>query len=84
VEKVKIMFQGGFVGLECSFNGGVEGSETERLGEFYPENVSSEQIFAVGTAKPVDKFQLLFNKSADFYGRITIYKIDVVGSKMTK
>jgi hypothetical protein len=84
VETVRIMFQGGFVGVDCSFHGGVEGGELEKLGDFYPQDVNSEQVFVVGSVKPVDRFQVLFTRSTDHYGRVTIYKIDLLGSRLAK
>ena len=81
VETVKIMFQGGFVGLACEFYGGAGKTESEKLGDFYPEDINSEQVFQVGQKKPVERFQIVFNKSTDFFGRVTIYKVDVLGAK---
>ena len=81
VETVKIMFQGGFVGLGCECYGGSGKTEFEKLGDFYPEDMNAEQVFRVGLRKAVDRFQLVFNKSTDFFGRVTIYKVDILGTK---
>lgn len=41
--------------------------------------ILSEQDFDTTCTQPLDKFKILFNASTDFYGRVTIYKLDILG-----
>ena len=92
------MFQGGFVGKvkftkplfkrqqDCEFLGS-DGTEWKLICKFYPEDINSWQTFDVKAkgqtdSGPLTKLQILFKESTDFYGRVTIYKLDVIGSEI--
>ena len=64
---------GGFVGKECY----VETEGTNKVLEFYPEDSNKLQNFYLKERINVKKIRIAFNSSTDFYGRITIYKLDV-------
>ncbi|XP_077989582.1 nuclear receptor 2C2-associated protein-like [Glandiceps talaboti] len=78
IEELQIQFQGGFVGKECCIDG-FHGDEFTRITEFYPEDVNSLQRFPISSSAMVTKLKIVFNDSTDFFGRITIYKLDVIG-----
>ena len=67
------LFLGGFVGKECY----VETEGTNKVLEFYPEDGNKLQNFYLKERINVKKIRIAFNSSTDFYGRITIYKLDV-------
>ena len=78
-------FQGGFVGTNCSIYGTPpDGGERQKVGEIYPEDVNTEQVFkldALGAALPsVQLLEVRFDSSTDFYGRVTIYNLNVLGT----
>ena len=53
------------------------------LGEFHALDNNSEQTFAINpTGSSVTKLKLTFTTSSDFFGRITIYKLDVLGRRV--
>ncbi|TPX68601.1 hypothetical protein SpCBS45565_g03009 [Spizellomyces sp. 'palustris'] len=87
VSELHIMFQGGFAGKECKLVGVVdhrrpEEEQWEDLLNFYPEDSNSLQVFPIkeGASKqPWRKLRIIFLNSTDFYGRVTIYRLDVVG-----
>eukprot|EP01122_Echinamoeba_exundans_P008263 TRINITY_DN2710_c0_g1_i4.p1 TRINITY_DN2710_c0_g1~~TRINITY_DN2710_c0_g1_i4.p1 ORF type:complete len:158 (-),score=12.30 TRINITY_DN2710_c0_g1_i4:110-562(-) len=85
VETIQIMFQGGFAGKGCEVHG-IDANATEKtpvkLANFYPVDVNSLQSFdlpADGSSRAVQQIQIIFPESTDFYGRIVIYKLDVLG-----
>lgn len=75
-------FQGGFVGKKCVAVASLAVSPNnydQGLGTLYPEDVNSTQSFNVQCSKPVQRLKLVFEESTDFFGRITIYKLDILG-----
>lgn len=80
VSKISLTFQGGFVGKKCVVLGSVKESANDyniQLGTFYPDDVNSTQVFPVPSTQPLKRMKIIFEESTDFYGRITIYKLDV-------
>lgn len=54
----------------------------EQVCTFYPKDVNDMQEFALSSALQVDKTSLVelrFSMSSDFYGRVTVYMIEIVG-----
>eukprot|EP00039_Didymoeca_costata_P023745 m.8084 g.8084 ORF g.8084 m.8084 type:complete len:146 (-) comp3838_c0_seq1:179-616(-) len=82
-EQLQIMFQGGFVGKECLILGtGAEGGELVKLMDFYPEDINTMQSFDIKLPEGlenVNQLRIVFANSTDFYGRITIYSLSVLG-----
>lgn len=80
VSQLQIQFQGGF----SSRRGRLEGSQgSETLGkivEFYPEDNNSLQTFPVPAAE-VDQLKVTFEDATDFFGRVVIYHLRVLGEK---
>ena len=50
---------------------------TNKVLEFYPEDASKVQTFYLKERINDKKIRIAFNSSTDFYGRITIFKLDV-------
>ncbi|XP_062516464.1 nuclear receptor 2C2-associated protein-like [Corticium candelabrum] len=80
IHEVHMQFHGGFVGSLCHMTGKQRvGGEPIDFGDFYPEDNNAEQIFVLSIAEKITRFRVLFRKSTDFYGRITLYKVDLLG-----
>lgn len=83
ITELQIQFQGGFVGKECWLEGGNTKDSLEKLSDFYPDDVNSLQKFQFCIDYPVSAARIIFKTSTDFFGRITIYKLDVIGHHVT-
>ena len=74
VSAFSLQFQGGFVGKECE----VETEGSNRILEFFPEDSNKFQTFHLKErVDRLKKIRFAFNSSSDFYGRITIYKLEL-------
>ena len=74
VSAFALQFQGGFVGKECEVE--VEGNT--KVLDFYPEDSNKLQTFYLAEKlNSVKKIRIAFNSSTDFYGRITLYRLDL-------
>jgi len=72
---VEIMFQGGFVGVSAEV-----WVENEKIVTIYPADSNELQAFVLSACVPASQlFQLKFVQSSDFYGRITVYMLNVLG-----
>lgn len=81
ISAVKIQFQGGFAGKDCTMIiSKVKEIDSEELKqEFYPEDVNKAQVFALKEpVKDVKSLRLVFDSSFDFFGRIVIYSLEVL------
>src|ERR1700761_8167322 len=83
---IALTFQGGFVGTRCSIFTIPEGIPNEEamawelLTTIYPDDVNRKQIFELPEpSKWMLQLKLSFEESSDFFGRITIYELDVDG-----
>jgi hypothetical protein len=90
-KRVALTFQGGFVGTRCSVDlrvnqkdGGSTGWHT--LARIYPEDVNRRQIFELEPREVqglvengAESIKLVFEDSSDFFGRITVYDLQVEG-----
>ncbi|KAL0092493.1 galactose-binding domain-like protein [Phycomyces blakesleeanus] len=82
VQKIALTFQGGFVGKTCVALGSSPSSPNNyniQLSTFYPEDINPTQIFDIQHKEPIQRLKIIFEESTDFYGRITVYKLDVIG-----
>jgi hypothetical protein len=91
-KRVALTFQGGFVGTRCSVDLRVNQKDSSSSGwhtltRIYPEDVNRRQSFEL---KPegevqslvengVESIKLMFEESSDFFGRITVYDLEVEG-----
>ncbi|XP_065559232.1 nuclear receptor 2C2-associated protein-like [Artemia franciscana] len=75
LKAMEIQFQGGFAGQECVLT-----AESEEC-RFYPKDNNSLQHFEIPEIKS-KSFKLIIEKSTDFFGRIIIYKMNLLGNKL--
>jgi hypothetical protein len=82
LKELRIMFQGGFVGQEFKLMvaDGSEAKMTEIM-TFEANDDNTLQSFPIAWEGTTHRIQIIFTKSTDFYGRITIYKLDVLGQQ---
>lgn len=59
-----------------------EASAFEHLAPFYPSEVNSEQEFDFADLPAVKRMKIFFPEGTDFYGRIIVYKLDVLGRRV--
>nr|KAF6401912.1 nuclear receptor 2C2 associated protein [Rousettus aegyptiacus] len=85
VSQLQIQFQGGF----SSRWGRLEGSQgceaLNKIVDFYPEDNNSLQISCPGLWVPsaeVDRLKVMFEDTTDFFGRVVIYHLRVLGEKV--
>lgn len=81
VSEVKVQFQGGFSAKTCRLEGCAKNEEFTVSSHFYPEDNNFLQSFPIQEAPAVDKVKITFENSADFFGRIIVYSLDVLGEK---
>ncbi|KAL9646688.1 hypothetical protein ABK040_001111 [Willaertia magna] len=74
INKIHLTFQGGFAGKDCEVLIGNGSEELSHHSYFYPNDTNVEQQFDVNAT--LDKLKIIFEDSTDFFGRITIYKLD--------
>ncbi|XP_014678117.1 PREDICTED: nuclear receptor 2C2-associated protein-like [Priapulus caudatus] len=79
IARLCVRFQGGFAGRECHLEGGDSPQTLRRLADFYPEDVNALQTFDVRAQQPVSVARLVFASSTDFYGRVVVYSLDLLG-----
>mmetsp|Transcript_21919 Transcript_21919/g.45267 ORF Transcript_21919/g.45267 Transcript_21919/m.45267 type:complete len:130 (+) Transcript_21919:527-916(+) len=89
IQEVRIQFQGGFVAEECTAytatepcNGEIAWKELDNV-HIEPEDVNEMQTFemsgAPSSARKCTMLKLSFEASSDFYGRVTVYKLEIWG-----
>ncbi|CAO3589132.1 unnamed protein product [Absidia cylindrospora] len=84
VQGIHLIFQGGFVGKTCVALGSTADQPNNyniSLATFYPQDINPMQCFAISCNQPIQRLKLIFEESTDFYGRITIYKLDILGTR---
>lgn len=53
------------------------------IGRFYPQDINPIQTFNFTPTKGLKRVKIIFEESTDFYGRITVYKLDVIGKSLS-
>ncbi|KFQ53811.1 Nuclear receptor 2C2-associated protein, partial [Nestor notabilis] len=88
ISQLHIQFQGGFSSRLCTLEGCREGKELEQISTVYPEDSNAMQIsFAALGARfqveetVLDKLKITFENSTDFFGRIVVYHLRVLGER---
>ncbi|OCH90059.1 galactose-binding like protein [Obba rivulosa] len=88
--QVALTFQGGFVGTRCSIqvlpSEAVDGKgEWHTISHIYPEDVNRKQTFDI-LSEQLDSLRdgirymkIIFEESSDFFGRITVYDLQIEG-----
>ncbi|XP_074834360.1 nuclear receptor 2C2-associated protein [Carettochelys insculpta] len=81
VSELQIQFQGGFGSQLCTLEGCRKGKELVRISEIYPADSNALQSFRTEAAT-LDKLKITFENSSDFFGRIVVYRLSVLGEKL--
>uniref|UniRef100_A0AAY4EEP3 Nuclear receptor 2C2-associated protein n=1 Tax=Denticeps clupeoides TaxID=299321 RepID=A0AAY4EEP3_9TELE len=81
VSEVKVQFQGGFSCRTCRLEGCLNEGGFTFITDFYPEDNNSLQI-SFTLLLVSNKLKITFENSADFFGRIIVYSLDILGEKM--
>uniref|UniRef100_A0A3Q2YE74 Nuclear receptor 2C2-associated protein n=1 Tax=Hippocampus comes TaxID=109280 RepID=A0A3Q2YE74_HIPCM len=83
VSELKVQFQGGFSAKTCRLEGtSNRDGDFTLISHFYPEDNNSLQIsFIIFEAAAVDRVKITFENSTDFFGRIIVYTLDILGEK---
>ncbi|KAG0048537.1 Nuclear receptor 2C2-associated protein [Gryganskiella cystojenkinii] len=82
IDSIMLMFQGGFVGKTCQLLSWTNGTTFEEIMKFYPEDINPAQSFPVPETAPyrtTSRVKIVFESSTDFFGRITVYQLDILG-----
>ncbi|CAG5132213.1 unnamed protein product [Candidula unifasciata] len=80
VKEIHIQFHGGFVGKNCWLESSQAGSkDLTKFHSFYPQDINQTQVFSLPEVVPLSSLKIVFDDSTDFFGRITIYKLDILG-----
>ena len=75
---LELVFQGGFVGQGMAV--WVGGGGAEPVARFQPRDGNEPQRFALpAPLRGVDRLRISFEGSTDFYGRVTIYQLALLG-----
>ncbi|NXG01596.1 NR2CA protein, partial [Sakesphorus luctuosus] len=89
VSQLHIQFQGGFSSRLCTLEGCRAGEELVKISELYPQDNNAMQIsFATcGLCRWVEetvleKLKITFENSTDFFGRIVVYHLGVLGERL--
>jgi hypothetical protein len=71
------------IGSEMVCHTGAKVSQMEETAQFQAEDNNDLQVFTlpVTQRRPGSLFKIVFPSSSDFYGRITIYRLEVFGTK---
>lgn len=90
--RISFIFQGGFVGIKCSIDVCAtlkvgDSSGWNNLTRIYPEDVNRRQSFDLNPGqnvqelveKGVESVKLVFEESSDFFGRVTVYDLELEG-----
>ncbi|CAE6482186.1 unnamed protein product [Rhizoctonia solani] len=90
--RLALTFQGGFVGTRCTVYGitscsgedAEEGSKWQAIAQIYPEDINRRQTFdlppstnQIDLSKGVLRLKIVFEESSDFFGRITLYNLEL-------
>jgi hypothetical protein len=87
-KRLSITFQGGFVGIHCAIyvDSDTDRKEWRLLKSIYPDDVNRRQSFDMyplesdNVDNGVVSVKLVFEKSSDFFGRITVYDLKLEGT----
>lgn len=79
LKQFNLTFQGGFSGKLCQILL-YKDDDFVYQQPFYPQDNNKLQSFHLQEIFEVNKIKLLFNDSTDFFGRITIYNLDLIRS----
>lgn len=71
--------------MECAvLTKTVGAAEWILLAHIYPEDINRRQVFELGSEKTyekgIDGMKLVFEKSSDLFGRVTVYNVKIEGT----
>ncbi|XP_019393977.1 PREDICTED: nuclear receptor 2C2-associated protein [Crocodylus porosus] len=81
LSRLQLQFQAGFASRLCTLEGCRKGEELAKILDFYPDDVHALQSFPVQGAT-LDRLRITFARSTDFFGRIVVYHLGVLGQKL--
>ncbi|KAG6829773.1 hypothetical protein H0H92_003563 [Tricholoma furcatifolium] len=95
-QRIHLTFQGGFVGTQCDLYTESDTARWNAWTSIYPEDVNRRQTFdlppyvSVHEQGPTESqsepepgmraVKLVFKQSSDFFGRITVYDLNIEGT----
>ncbi|KAG0360381.1 Nuclear receptor 2C2-associated protein [Podila minutissima] len=81
IDTIQLMFQGGFVGKTCQVQRWTDEGAFVDMTRFYPDDINPLQSFPIAEADRhiTSRIKIIFESSTDFFGRITVYKLDILG-----
>ncbi|NWV42247.1 NR2CA protein, partial [Grantiella picta] len=98
VSQLHLQFQGGFSSRLCTLEGCRTGEELVKISELYPQDSHAMQIsfprmmgggfggffgdFSIVEETVLDKLRITFGSSTDFFGRIVVYHLGVLGERL--
>ncbi|XP_031460001.1 nuclear receptor 2C2-associated protein isoform X2 [Phasianus colchicus] len=74
-------FQGGFSSRLCTLEGCRTGEELVKISDLYPEDINAMQRFQLEETA-LDTLKITFENSTDFFGRIVVYHLQVLGERL--
>jgi hypothetical protein len=74
ISQLQIMFQGGFVGTDCHL---ILDTDQNTKIDFFPDDSNKLQTFPLLDIK-CKSIKIVFGGSTDFFGRITIYQLNLL------
>ncbi|KAH7335330.1 hypothetical protein B0J17DRAFT_669658 [Rhizoctonia solani] len=91
-KQLALTFQGGFVGTRCTVYGilphedehAEDRSKWKPIVQIYPEDINRRQTFdltpstnQIDLSKGILRLKVVFEESSDFFGRITLYNLEL-------
>ncbi|XP_018965805.1 nuclear receptor 2C2-associated protein isoform X3 [Cyprinus carpio] len=82
VSELRLQFQGGFSGKSCKLEGSAKEKDLKHIVDFYPEDNNCLQSFPIQDPPLVQRLKIVFENSADFFGRIIVYTLEILGERV--
>ncbi|NXH48288.1 NR2CA protein, partial [Dicaeum eximium] len=90
VSQLQVQFQGGFSSRLCTLEGCRTGEELVKISELYPQDSHAMQISSARMALQkfqvqetvLDRLKITFGSGTDFFGRVVVYHLGVLGERL--
>ncbi|XP_013794925.1 nuclear receptor 2C2-associated protein-like [Limulus polyphemus] len=80
IEKLQLQFQGGFVGKDCWIEASVNKDEKlQKIQDIFLEDTNMLQTFNLQQVVETSNMKIVFNTSTDLFGRVIVYKLEILG-----